>query len=643
MKVSFNLIVASLIAWAIGSFAAPVSSNTFAYPYGDSDVAVVNTSHQETFIYGTHGFYLYSYNVTVQLAVKNKAFNKVVGIRYTNSSWSDYYEAFATYTSKIDANYELWTLTIDRGNHYTSEPRPEYIVAGFASYNQGARVWDPRNDYYIYDRATQQQPLLLLNGVDGTTVSYNTDSKKVELSGAVRTYTPNRAAFSKPNSVLVRWSIDNWKTFQDTPALPSRFDLWSFTIPLTTPDLNLASNVQFAIQFKNSASSSYWLNNDNKNFAKTLKPTVSYTNLDKTPTLSGINYLSYSVFSDLYLGTYKARIDGGEWKQFNSPENPSFYIESQLLPNGKHTVDILVSLYNGPDVLSSSYTFLVDNHITFKGQWVPKSPALPAEALSSWSASAYNGKIYFGFGSGTAARYSSFGTTDAPDVIYSTNASVYSSVDKIAVDATNVYTLAGYKVAKFDEKTGNRDLNFGVDGAIDVSYTANYNNKNVCYPSGLVVIGENLIVSDSCNFRLLKFTTAGAFVSSFDYGNLEYVYAISATGKTLITSIYNYPSTTLYEVNPTDFSVISTTKYENFGSIESVLKLSDKSFVVNQGGSLLNYLNDGKSVGTFNGYGPKLMPGSFSIGKTLTDLGDGTFFLVSVEGSALERFDAKLA
>ncbi|KAJ3104403.1 hypothetical protein HDU97_009282 [Phlyctochytrium planicorne] len=640
MKVTFNLFLASLISLAVSAFAAP----SFDFIYGDADVHVVSTSHSERFIYGYNGYVLSDWNVTVQLAVKDLAFKKVVGIRYTNDSWVSYSEAFAFFTSKIDSTYELWTLTIQRGAHSNQEPRPEYIVAGFASYDQAARVWDPRNDYYVYDRATQQQPALLLNGLQGTTVSFDADAKKVVLAGSVRTYAPSRATINKPGNVLVRWTVDNWKTFQDTPAMPKAFDLWDFKFPVANADLTLSPNVQFAIQFKNSETSSFWLNNDSNNYAKNLQPTI-YTNFEKTPTFTGIVPLYLSTFSDLNIGSFKVRVDGSEWKEFTpGPYATGYYVQTNLISNGKHNMDIVVSLKDGPEIFSVAYPFIVDNHISFKGQWTPKPPAsLPTEALSSWTATARNGKVYFGFGAASAARYSSFGSTDAPEVVYTAKSGNYDTAQKLAVDATSVYMLnRGNRVFKFDEKTGALDTAFASNGTLVVDSTVVLDGKNICYPSDLTVVGENLFVSDSCNGRILKFTLSGKFVSARQYKSDVLTLVISSTPSTLITTLYSYPVLTIQETNPVDFSVISSNTYEIGGAVDSILKLSDGTYAVIFQGSNLIYLKDGKTVASFRGMGSTLMPGSFSIGKALSVLDDDSIFLVSVEGASLQKFDVKL-
>jgi hypothetical protein len=116
------------------------------YPYGASDVSIIRSSHAE--VYSSR--YSFESTITVELAVKNKAFNKQVGIRFTNDSWSTMDEAFGSYKGRLDnIGYEVWTVTIKRGQRPAWTPTPEYEVAAFVSYNRAARVWDPKNNFFI--------------------------------------------------------------------------------------------------------------------------------------------------------------------------------------------------------------------------------------------------------------------------------------------------------------------------------------------------------------------------------------------------------------------------------------------------------------------------------------------------------------
>ncbi|KAJ3104404.1 hypothetical protein HDU97_009283 [Phlyctochytrium planicorne] len=642
MKVSVASLI-SLISLALSATAASLIPSNYDFVYGDADVHVISTSHQEKTIFSTHGFTLMDYNVTVSLAVRNLNPTKVVGIRYTNSSWSDIYEATASYNGNIGNNFELWTLTIQRGAHYTNEVQPEYIVAGWATFNGGSRVWDPRSDYYIYQRATQQTPAIFVDGFQqGVTVNYDSLSKSIFLNGNIRTYTPNRSAFTKPGSISVRWTIDNWKSYKDFNATLTKFDIWNFKIPLTTPDLNLAENVQFAVQYKNGDSSSFWLNNGGQNYVKTLRPKLSYTTLTSTTSFNGVSQIAYYAYCDLTLGGYKARIDGGNYTEFNTQQSPNYFLPTYTFANGNHTVDILVSLPNGPEVFKDTYTITIDNHISFKEQWAPKQPAsLPSESYSAWSAAADSGKIYIGYGSGTVARYASFGSTAEPDVVYTVpGAGSYESVYSIVIESGKVYTLSGSRIHKFDEKTGVKDSAFGVNGTINFNPDTVYDGKSVCYPSSMTVVNSTVFVSDSCNYRIVKFTSAGAYVSVLQYPAQQYAYTLSRTATSLISASFVYPTLIISELKPSDFTVLSSTSFDNYSTTDSIAKV-DGIYAIVQGSTLV-YLKDGKSVAKWTGEGAILQPGNLRIGKSVTDLGDGTLFVVSVEGPALQRFGTKL-
>ncbi|KAJ3277262.1 hypothetical protein HDU76_010454, partial [Blyttiomyces sp. JEL0837] len=156
MKSTVTGLIALIASFAGLAVAAPVvdiqrRSTPNQYSYGSSSVSIINTYHTETYLGGEDGFYDYDYSLQVDFAVKNVAFVKEVGIRFTNNSWSNYYEAQAHYNKTLDNGYELWTLFMDRGGIYNVDPASaaEYELAAYVSYNKAPRQWDPRNNYYI--------------------------------------------------------------------------------------------------------------------------------------------------------------------------------------------------------------------------------------------------------------------------------------------------------------------------------------------------------------------------------------------------------------------------------------------------------------------------------------------------------------
>ncbi|KAJ3284988.1 hypothetical protein HDU76_008201, partial [Blyttiomyces sp. JEL0837] len=150
--------------------AAPIVDTTTSnvktqYSYGKSDVSVVNTFTYERPVAKVSQEALQDYSFEVQIAVrhfvfKNNAFPKDIGIKYTNDSGVTFYEAQAEYSgildevshSDVDKGFDLWTVTIERGPIWFSDPavHAQYEVIAYASFNGGERVWDPKGNRKIY-------------------------------------------------------------------------------------------------------------------------------------------------------------------------------------------------------------------------------------------------------------------------------------------------------------------------------------------------------------------------------------------------------------------------------------------------------------------------------------------------------------
>ncbi|KAJ3217000.1 hypothetical protein HDU67_008645 [Dinochytrium kinnereticum] len=362
--------ITSMRSWIISilSLTSAVISGVFAaesfeFPYGASDVSVVNTSHTEVLVWGdAAGNYQYRYSINILLAVKNKSSQKDVGVRFTNDSWTTYSEALATFTKPLDNGYELWTIPIERGIFSPSQGNREYEVAAFVSYNKEPRAWDPQNNYYIYQKATPKAPVALV----GDIVSYDRVVRQIVLKGSVRTYSPNRAADYNIGGVVIRWTVNNWKTFEDFHAFPiTGNDTWNYKIPVAIADPNLPNTVDYAIQYKTSAGP-VWINNNGRNYSKKLRPTVSI-NYDSTSIKNVISGDANTVFyfsTDLTLGLGSARSDDAPYYPLTKSDSSnyrSFIIFSKLLENGPHTLDVSMNTEDGPEILKLSLPFDVKN------------------------------------------------------------------------------------------------------------------------------------------------------------------------------------------------------------------------------------------------------------------------------------------
>ncbi|KAJ3168455.1 hypothetical protein HK101_011627 [Irineochytrium annulatum] len=127
------------------SIAAPSASTAPA-------VQVLKTEHFLRGLMGNpDGFAVFDSNVTVTYAVRNDAFVKSVGVRYTNDSWMTFHEAPASYVSDLpQPGLELWSTNLLRGVHTTNDDDSiAYEFAAFVAYNNGPRIWDQGNNYKL--------------------------------------------------------------------------------------------------------------------------------------------------------------------------------------------------------------------------------------------------------------------------------------------------------------------------------------------------------------------------------------------------------------------------------------------------------------------------------------------------------------
>ncbi|KAJ3194869.1 hypothetical protein HK101_001699 [Irineochytrium annulatum] len=144
MNLIQTLVAIASLALVPASVAVPSASTAPA-------VKVLSTEHRKHGVMGnSDGFVAYQSNVTVSYAVRNDAYVKSVGVRYTNDSWASYYEAPASYVSTLpQEGLELWSTVIERGYHNSPEPTVEYEFAAFVAYNNGPRIWDQGNNYKL--------------------------------------------------------------------------------------------------------------------------------------------------------------------------------------------------------------------------------------------------------------------------------------------------------------------------------------------------------------------------------------------------------------------------------------------------------------------------------------------------------------
>ncbi|KAJ3319727.1 hypothetical protein HDU76_000455 [Blyttiomyces sp. JEL0837] len=333
---SFATILAVIASIAGLAVAAPTQQNQ--YPYGTSAVSVINTFHQETLLGGTRQDAIFNETFTVQFAVRNDAYVKQVGIRYSSDNWVTYNESTqATYTSKLNNNYELWTLNFYRDIVHAccegSNPGTGYwAIAAFVSYNNGPRQWDPKNNYNIYFEANSLNPVRFLQD----TVYLDKNTNKAILTGTARVYPFDQSKDFAAGAVAIRWTGDGWNSFQESPAAPVTLNqTWNWNIVLGEA-YNLPKQVAYAIHYKSSAGE-FWDNNSQRNYKHFVGlDCSSFFDLPadaSTPLSPGIHYLDVYCNTELKTGKYQYALDNGAFV-----DGFQYNLNTSTVSKGLHTI-----------------------------------------------------------------------------------------------------------------------------------------------------------------------------------------------------------------------------------------------------------------------------------------------------------------
>ncbi|KAJ3297812.1 hypothetical protein HDU76_006522 [Blyttiomyces sp. JEL0837] len=365
----FTTIVSLIASFTSLAAAVPVIERrdfTTQYPYGSSDVSIININPRTEEVFYYAGSELDKLSIDIQFAVKNKAFAKDVGIRYTNDSWTNVYEAAATYNSNLGGGYEMWNVTINRGTFWTSNPDydRQYEVAAFVSYNKAAREWDPSNNYLVYNQANQQTPVRLAS----RKIQVDSTAQTVALVGNINAYAFDKTKDLAAGNVQVHWTPDNWKTTHDTAAVyvPAN-KTWSYNV-VVGDAVSVPYNVFFAVKYTSSAGT-FWDNNiysPGSNYAAYLGATCEITNLPSKVTRStGVITVNAdcSTQTEISFGTAEFVIDGVAYAQVDGTYG-KYSVNTTALTNGQH-----VAQYRLPYPSSKFYiahaeiSFTVDNTV----------------------------------------------------------------------------------------------------------------------------------------------------------------------------------------------------------------------------------------------------------------------------------------
>ncbi|KAJ3404002.1 hypothetical protein HDV05_007409 [Chytridiales sp. JEL 0842] len=316
------------------------------YPFGDSDVSVVKTSF-------TNSCDKFGCRTAIQglLAVKNKSFKKNVGVRYSTDYWKTIKEIVASYKEPVEDGYELWSFAETVFHQYRSESSNEVEFAGFASYNDGPLIWDPRNNFFLRDKPTFETPIAISQ--PNTKIDLRQPSPyPIRFKGRLQTYNPTTDSSAQGN-IEVQWSTDGWKTVKVEKALRSReANVYKFEGVVGENSPALPESLQYRVKYVDTVGKTFELNNSNANYTLRIKPAlaVDYAPFDApvpSPTTVWFHYES----SFNYYQPAEYRIDGGEWKQ-----GISAALDKDVLGAGEHVIETRAELVPGSGVYVSEDT-----------------------------------------------------------------------------------------------------------------------------------------------------------------------------------------------------------------------------------------------------------------------------------------------
>ncbi|KAJ3273956.1 hypothetical protein HK104_004195, partial [Borealophlyctis nickersoniae] len=431
-----------------------------------------------------------NYKFNVNLAVRNKAFEKSVGIRWTWNNWKTYNDSTAAFVRKIDDQFELWSVNVDAGTSWSaSGSQPDEIsFTAFASFAKGETQWDPLANYWIYKKATQNEPLAYL----ASAVKYQPSDKKAYLSGIIRAYPFTTTADTQPGKLKVRWSVDGWKTTQDTVAQTYKQGdkTWSWTFLVALDPVNLPADVSFAVLYE-SSKGVFWWNNGGANKVHKLKPTVTFRNtVDLSNPVDGVINLSADFSSDLLLAPPgQGRVDTAP---FTSLTTVGTIVDTSKLTNGPHTFSARIALEDG--TIAATYT----------------QPFTIEHGRVAWASyrSPTDGKVYISYEE-SVARYTTYGTIHPPEVVIS----IFHAEFVTADTEGNIYITTSNGISKYDPH-GTPVTLFGKNGTLNLR-DGTFGDDTFCWIGQPVVYGAFIVVPDTCHARLVRLdATTGAYQSS---------------------------------------------------------------------------------------------------------------------------------
>jgi hypothetical protein len=155
------------------------------------------------------GLCVNSYHIWLDLAVLDSAYEKRVGIVWTADDWHTTNTALASYEGELDESYDQWGVDVKVVDADIKGPQLVQVAA-FAEVG-GVEHWDSQNDHYFYGPGPVSGVELDSANFAQFPCSGGSGVCAADLRIKAKVHGPVNA-----ESVVLRWSRDNWASFNDT-------------------------------------------------------------------------------------------------------------------------------------------------------------------------------------------------------------------------------------------------------------------------------------------------------------------------------------------------------------------------------------------------------------------------------------------
>ncbi len=446
-------------------------------------------------ISGCSAWCVFSYHFWVDLAVRNDAYSKHVGILWTRDGWQTVHTAHARYERSLGDGWEVWGIDVEAGDFGGPSGPPEVEFATFVTMN-GTTSWDTYNNYHVRHGVTRDRPVTLVS----SEVRYQGGTGAI-LVGLARVLD---MAYDK--EVTVRYSTDDWATWEDSEASWAGEDTWELRIEgLGVEDL--PDEVEFALRYR-ADGEEHWDNNGGENYRHRLAPSLQpaefngYQSSPATGTIGGIVRYRASFETDIPIEGMRVRLDDGDWS-----DGSELVFTTLGLEDGEHHVGFEVSLEGGYRD-RGTIDFVVENTVQPIESWAPfGEDTNDVEALTVDPL----GRVVLVGPEGRVLRYGSFGDDSEPVVLGVFPGEHADFINQIAVDAEGrIYGL----LLHWSESAlfrllpdGSLDGEFGEAGRIDLR--GRYVDGETLCLGDLAVAHGGFYLSDICHRRVVGFDSEG--------------------------------------------------------------------------------------------------------------------------------------